>query len=169
MAEGERSAASIAGPGARTRPEDAAESERTPSLLSARASDGKMGASRRGSDLGGCGYRLWGYYSVRESTDDAQIDGHINPISARVGGTVIAVNVDDNQYVKAGTVLVQIDPRDYQVALDRAHADLASSEAVARAARTNIPITTTMTASRVEHGDAGLRAALAGITVHRRK
>jgi membrane fusion protein, multidrug efflux system len=110
------------------------------------------------------GYLLWGFYSVRESTDDAQIDGHINPISARVGGTVIAVNVDDNQYVQAGTVLLQIDPRDYQVALDRAHADLASSEAVAKAARTNIPITTTMTASRTDTADAGVRAAQAGIT-----
>jgi membrane fusion protein, multidrug efflux system len=106
----------------------------------------------------------WRHYSVRESTDDAQIDGHINPISARVGGTVTAVNVDDNQFVKAGTVLVQIDPRDYQVALSRARADLAQSEASARAAETGIPITATMTASRVATAEANVAAARAGLS-----
>src|SRR5581483_2548359 len=60
------------------------------------------------------GYFFWQYESQRESTDDARIDGHIDPVSARVGGHVIAVNFEDNQYVRAGTVLVQIDPRDYQ-------------------------------------------------------
>src|SRR5579871_6613442 len=57
---------------------------------------------------------FWQYESSRESTDDAQIQGHIDPISARVGGHVTAVNFEDNQYVQAGTVLVQIDPRDNQ-------------------------------------------------------
>ena len=61
---------------------------------------------------------LWWYLSGRESTDDAQIDGHITPIAARVGGTVLAVRVDDNQNVQAGIVLVEIDPRDYQVAAE---------------------------------------------------
>src|SRR5512142_3222556 len=54
---------------------------------------------------------LWWYYSGRESTDDAQVDGHISPISARVGGTVLDVKIEDNQIVKAGEVLVVIDPR----------------------------------------------------------
>src|SRR5579863_7654723 len=58
---------------------------------------------------------LWRHYSGWESTDDAQIEGHIDPISARVGGHVISVKVPENEYVDAGTVLVELDPRDYQV------------------------------------------------------
>ncbi len=59
---------------------------------------------------------VWHYYSIRESTDDAQIDGYIYPVSARVAGTAIRVNFDNNMYVEKGTVLVQLDPTDYQVA-----------------------------------------------------
>ena len=62
------------------------------------------------------GYFVYRYTSSYESTDDAQIDGHVNSISARVSGHVIKLNVEDNQYVQAGTVLVEIDPADYQVA-----------------------------------------------------
>lgn len=102
------------------------------------------------------------YYFGRESTDDAQIDGYITPISAKVGGAVAAVNVVDNQYVEAGTVLVQIDPRDYQVSVDRAQADLAQAEAAARAAATGVPITSTATASRLTTAQAGVGAAQAG-------
>src|SRR5256885_10335446 len=75
------------------------------------------------------GMLVWRHYAVRESTDDAQIEGDIIPISARVGGTVKAVLVEDNQYVEAGTVLVQIDPTDYAVAERHAQADLADAEA----------------------------------------
>src|SRR5579871_6616519 len=64
------------------------------------------------------GVFLYRYFSSYESTDDAQIDGHLMPLSARISGYVSSVNVDDNQYVTAGSVLVQIDPKDYQVALD---------------------------------------------------
>jgi membrane fusion protein (multidrug efflux system) len=102
---------------------------------------------------------VWRYYSVRQSTDDAQIDGHIVPVSARVGGTVMTIGVADNQYVDRGAVLVTLDPRDYQVALDRARADLASSEASAAAARTNVPITSTTTTSNVSTAEAALNAA----------
>jgi membrane fusion protein (multidrug efflux system) len=113
--------------------------------------------------LAAAGYWAWTYYSARESTDDAQIDGHIDPISARVGGTVIEVNVNDNQVVKAGTVLLRIDPNDYQVALDRAQADAAAARATAAAAETGVPITETMTESRVASADAGVLAAVAGV------
>jgi membrane fusion protein (multidrug efflux system) len=108
-------------------------------------------------------YTAWSYYTVRESTDDAQIDGHIDPISARVGGTVIEVNVSDNQFVKAGTVLVRIDPKDYQVALDRAKADVDAAAATAHAAQTGVPITSTTTQSRQNTADAGVVAAQAGV------
>src|SRR4051812_14739937 len=77
----------------------------------------------------------------RVSTDDAQVDGHITQVSARVGGTVTKVNVKENQYVEAGTVLVELDPRDYQVAADRARAELADAQANASGAATGIPLT----------------------------
>jgi len=75
------------------------------------------------------------------STDDAQIDGHITQVAARVGGTVVKVNVKENQFVEAGTVLVELDPRDYQVAVDRARAELADAQANAAGAATGIPLT----------------------------
>lgn len=95
------------------------------------------------------GYSVWSYYSVRESTDDAQIDGHITPVSARVGGTVLTVNFQDNQFVKSGDILAQLDPKDYQVAVMRAQADLADTEATARGAESNIPISHVTTASQL--------------------
>jgi membrane fusion protein, multidrug efflux system len=93
------------------------------------------------------GFVLWRFLSPRESTDDAQVSGHVSPVAARVGGAVKSVHVSDNQAVRAGDVLVEIDPHDYQIALQRAEADLAAAEASARAARTGVPITTTTTAS----------------------
>jgi membrane fusion protein, multidrug efflux system len=111
------------------------------------------------------GFSVWHYYSTRESTDDAQINGHIVPISARVGGTVIAVEVNDNQDVKAGTVLVKIDPRDYQVAVEKAKADLANSQAAAQAAATGVPISTTTTVSQISTSQAGVEMAKAGVLV----
>src|ERR1700741_2136445 len=80
------------------------------------------------------GVFVYRYISSYESTDDAQVDGHINSISARISGHVIKLNVEDNQYVQAGTVLVEIDPADYQVAYDRAKADFADAQAAAMAA-----------------------------------
>jgi membrane fusion protein, multidrug efflux system len=106
---------------------------------------------------------VWRYMAVRESTDDAEIDGHVTPISARVGGTVAEVDVNDNQFVEAGAVLVKIDPRDYQVALDRAKGDLAETEAEASAARTRVPITSTNTGSELSESEAGVEGAEAGV------
>src|SRR5437879_4221283 len=74
----------------------------------------------------------------KESTDDAQVDGHITQIAPRVGGTVTNVRVTNNQAVKAGDVLVEIDPRDYQIAVERAKAELADAVANASAARTGV-------------------------------
>jgi membrane fusion protein, multidrug efflux system len=104
-------------------------------------------------------YATWRYYSVRETTDDAQVDGHIVPISARVGGTVISVNVNDNQYVEAGTVLVQLDPTDYRLALERARAELADAQASAQAARHGVPITSATTRSQLATANAGVATA----------
>jgi membrane fusion protein (multidrug efflux system) len=83
----------------------------------------------------------------RESTDDAQVDAHVTPIAARVSGTVQRLPVADNQLVEMGALLVELDPRDYQVAVNKARAELADAEAAAQAAQSNVPITSTTTAS----------------------
>jgi membrane fusion protein, multidrug efflux system len=105
------------------------------------------------------GYFLWRHYASRETTDDAQIDGNIVPIAAKVTGTVMEINVQDNQWVKAGTVLIRLDPRDYQVALDRAEAELGDAEATSRAAQAGVPITSTTTASELRNMEAAEAAA----------
>lgn len=104
-------------------------------------------------------YAVSRYYAVRESTDDAQIDGYITPISAKVGGIIESVNFEDNQRVKAGTLLVQIDPREYRFAVERAEAEVAALSEQLRAAQTGVPITTTTTASRLATATAGVRSA----------
>jgi membrane fusion protein, multidrug efflux system len=103
----------------------------------------------------------WYHFAGRESTDDAQIDAHVNPVAARVGGTVLAVLVADNQQVEKGTLLARIDPRDYQVALARAQADLAENEASAHAARTTVPLTSTTAGSQETAAGSDLAGAAA--------
>jgi len=107
------------------------------------------------------GFLLWRYLSPRESTDDAQVSGHVSPVSARVGGPVKTVHVRDNQTVRAGDVLVEIDPHDYEIALQRAQADLSVAEAAARAARATVPITTTTAANELSAARATVGAAQA--------
>jgi membrane fusion protein (multidrug efflux system) len=115
------------------------------------------------------GFFIWQYYSVRESTDDAQIDGHINPISPRVTGTVLNVLHDDNEVVQAGTLLVELDPKDYQVAVDRARADLANAQANAAAANVGVPLTQTTSSSQLLAADAGVKGAQRDIESARAK
>jgi membrane fusion protein, multidrug efflux system len=111
------------------------------------------------------GIRLLEYFSSYESTDDAQVDGYIYPVSARINGRVTAVNADINQPVEAGQPLIQLDPTDYQVAVQRAQADLAQAQATAQAAQTQIPITSTSTSSQVSATRAGVQDASAGVAV----
>ncbi|HEV3215756.1 MAG TPA: HlyD family secretion protein [Vicinamibacterales bacterium] len=105
------------------------------------------------------------FYSGRESTDDAQIDGHITQIAARVGGTVSVINVKDNQRVKAGEVLVQIAPDDYQIAVDRAAAELADAQAASQVAAVGVPVAATTTASDVRAAGGGVAQAQAGVAL----
>ncbi len=109
------------------------------------------------------GFFVYRYVTSYESTDDAQVDGHINSISARISGHVVKLNVLDNQYVQAGTVLVEIDPADYQVAYDRAKADFDDAQAAASAAGVNVPITSVSTTSQVSSTEADVASARAGI------
>jgi membrane fusion protein, multidrug efflux system len=98
-----------------------------------------------------------------ESTDDAQVDGHITQISARVGGPVLKVNVTNNTAVKAGDVLVQIEQREYEIAVQRAKAELADAEANAAAARTGVPIAQVETRSGVSTASGGVQEAEAAV------
>lgn len=111
------------------------------------------------------GFFVYRYFTSYESTDDAQVDGHINSISARITGHVITLNVRDNQYVNAGDVLVEIDPADYQVAYERAKADFADAQAAAVAAGVNVPITDVNTTSQVSASEADVNSARAGVQV----
>lgn len=104
------------------------------------------------------GYLFWRHYSVRESTDDAQVDAHIAPVTARVQGTVIKVLVDNNQAVKAGDVLVQLDPKDFELAIQRAEADLANALANATAARAGVPFVGATTSSQLQAAEASFGA-----------
>jgi membrane fusion protein (multidrug efflux system) len=107
-------------------------------------------------------FAVW-HYSGRQSTDDAQIDGHITQVAARVGGTIVKVAIKENQFVRAGAILAQIDPRDYQVAVDRAKAELADAQAMASAATTGVPIARVSTTSGIRTASGGLEEARAAI------
>jgi membrane fusion protein (multidrug efflux system) len=104
----------------------------------------------------------WAYTRGRETTDDAQIDAHILPVAARVAGTVTAVEVEENRRVETGTVLVRLDPTDYEVALRRAEAEQAAAEAALAAARSGVPITSASSSGRLEAAEAEVRRAEAG-------
>jgi membrane fusion protein (multidrug efflux system) len=102
---------------------------------------------------------LWYHFSGIETTDNAQVDGHVSPVAARVGGIVYEVLVESNQYVEAGTVLVRLDRRDYEVALQRAEADVAESEAAIHAAETGVPVVSATSRSQVTGAESGIASA----------
>jgi membrane fusion protein (multidrug efflux system) len=115
------------------------------------------------------GFFMWRYFSSYESTDDAQIDGHMNPVSARVSGHVEKLLVSDNQYVDAGTPLLQIDPRDYQIQVARAKADYDNAVAAAKAAGVNVPITSISSSSQMSNAAGGAEEALATLQASRQQ
>jgi membrane fusion protein (multidrug efflux system) len=106
---------------------------------------------------------FWYFSSLVEDTDDAQISGHLIQISSRIAGQVVKVNVDENQFVAAGTVVAELDPRDYQVAVQQAKANLASAEANATAASVNVPLTEVNTGSNLRSAGADLSGSQAAI------
>jgi membrane fusion protein, multidrug efflux system len=103
------------------------------------------------------------YYHNRESTDDAQVDGHITPIASKIYGRVAEVLITDNQPVKAGQVLVRIDPRDYQASVDQAKAALSLAESDAASAGIDVPRTRETVASGTSSADAQLAGAQADL------
>ncbi len=111
-------------------------------------------------------WAVW-YLAGHESTDDARIEGHVHPVAARVGGTVLEVRVHDNQRVVAGDVLVVLDPKDFQVALARAQADLGAAEAAAAAAQKGADVIATGSSSRLAAAKSTLAGAAARLAATR--
>ena len=106
---------------------------------------------------------IWWRSTYSESTDDAQVNGHLIQVSSRVAGQVAKVYVDENQVVKAGDVIAELDPSDYKVAVENAEAALASAEANAAAANVNVPITTVNTGSNLNAADANVSGSHAAV------
>jgi membrane fusion protein (multidrug efflux system) len=115
------------------------------------------------------GIFLWRYLRTYESTDDAQVDVHLYPVSARVSGYVVKVNVGDNEWVQQGTVLVEIDSKDFEVAVAQAQANLANAEATAQSLNITVPITSTTTTSQLQSTSSGVENSRAGIIAAERQ
>lgn len=115
------------------------------------------------------GVFLWRYLSSYESTDDAQADVHLYPVSARISGYVVKVNVDDNQWVQKGTVLVEIDPKDYEVAVAQAQANLTNAEATAQSLNITVPITSVNTSSQLKFSASDIGNTTAGVIAAERQ
>lgn len=106
---------------------------------------------------------LWHYFSGFESTDDAQVDVHLYPVSARIPGYIQRVEVGDNQWVQKGSTLVEIDPEDYEVALARAQGALESAEATANSLNIDVPVSSVDTSSQLKFTSSDISDAEAAI------
>jgi membrane fusion protein (multidrug efflux system) len=106
---------------------------------------------------------LWWHSTFTEDTDDAQVNGHLIQVSSRINGQVLKVDVEENQVVKAGDTIAELDPRDYQVAVENAEAALASAQANAAAANVNVPITTINTGSNLSSAGADVSGTVAAV------
>jgi membrane fusion protein, multidrug efflux system len=106
---------------------------------------------------------VYRYIVSYESTDDAEIDGYIYPVSSRVSGYVLRVTVDDNQLVQTGTVLAELDPKDYDVAVANAGATLATLKSSSAAARVGVPLTSVNTSTQLSSAQADVDSAQASL------
>ena len=114
------------------------------------------------------GTMLWGYLESYEDTDDAQVDGDIYAITSRIGGSIKAVYVQDNQQVKAGQLLVELDPSDYRVSVEQAKAAVNESRSQVETVRPNVPITSVSTESTVTSGEEDIAGAKAQVAAAER-
>jgi membrane fusion protein, multidrug efflux system len=106
---------------------------------------------------------FWWHSTYYEDTDDAQVDGHLIQLSARVAGQVIKVNVEQNQFVQAGTLIAEIDPKDFEVVVQQDEANLASAEANYEAVRVNVPVIGVNTRSTLSSAGSGVQSANSGV------
>jgi membrane fusion protein (multidrug efflux system) len=116
----------------------------------------------------GAGIFYW-RSTFTEDTDDAQVDGDLYQVSSRVTGQVIKVYIDDNQQVQVGQAIAEIDPKDYQVALEQAQANLASSQAAALQATVNVPITSVNVNTNVSTTSSDVQGATAAVEQARKE
>ena len=116
-----------------------------------------------GISVATAGFFYWRYTQTYESTDDAQVDGHLNSISPRVAGTITAVYFDENQFVKAGDLVAEIDPRDFQVTLSQAQAELTQKEAEIAVTNPNVPIVSQSSQTNIETSRADVATAEAAV------
>ena len=112
---------------------------------------------------------FWWRSTFYEDTDDAQINGHLIQISSRIAGQVIKVNVDENTEVKAGDVIAELDPRDFQVAVDQDEANLQAAQAGYEAAKVNVPITGINTGSTLRSTSSDVEGAQAQVAASRQQ
>jgi membrane fusion protein (multidrug efflux system) len=106
---------------------------------------------------------IWWRSTFSEDTDDAQVNGHLIQVSSRIAGQVMKVDVTENQYVKAGDAIAELDPKDFEVAVENAEAVLASAKANASAAGVSVPILTVNTGSNLSSANAGVSSSQAGV------
>jgi membrane fusion protein, multidrug efflux system len=106
---------------------------------------------------------FWLYSRTYETTDDAQVDGHLNGISARIDGVVKAVHGEENQSVQAGQLLVELDPRGFEVALERAQGQLLKAQADVRAEDPNLPIARSTSKTSLSTSQDEVMSAEAGV------
>ena len=106
---------------------------------------------------------IWWHGTFTENTDDAQVNGHLIQVSSRINGQVLKVEVEENQVVKQGDVIAELDPADYQVAVENAEAMLASAQANAAAANVAVPIATVNTGSNLSSAGADVSGTKAGV------
>src|SRR5579883_263690 len=109
------------------------------------------------------GYILWQYLQSYENTDDAQVDGHTIQVTSRINGVVTGVYVEDTQGVSKGQTVVDLDPRDYEVALEQARANLAQQQANIQAQSPNVPITQTTQETQVATAQLDVARAEAAV------
>jgi membrane fusion protein (multidrug efflux system) len=106
---------------------------------------------------------VWWHSTFSEDTDDAQVNGHLIQVSSRIAGQVLRVDVEENQMVKAGDTIAELDPKDFDVAVENAEAALANARANAAAANVGVPLTTINTGSTLRSSDADLSGARASV------
>jgi len=106
---------------------------------------------------------FWWHSTYYEDTDDAQVNGNLIQISARIAGHVIKVDVEENQYVDKGTLIAELDPTDFQTAVQQDEANLASAEAAYEAARVNVPVTHVNTGAALYSAGADVSGSQAGV------
>jgi membrane fusion protein (multidrug efflux system) len=109
------------------------------------------------------GGAYWLYARQFEETDDAFVDGKVYPVSSKVAGAAQAVHVNDNEWVNAGDVLVEIDPRDIAARVAQAQAALEAARAEAEASKSNVELTRANTAAALTQGQAGVESATAAV------